>query len=76
VRFAQALTAARNKSKLTRYDLAGLSGVSYKHIANLEAGKRPPSLPVVTKLHGCLRFPQRVLLGLFEDCHGDNDPGG
>ena len=74
VLFSEALTHARTRHKLTRYELADETGVSHKHIANLEGGKRPPSLPIVTKLHKRLRFPQHVLLGLFEAC--DHDPGG
>lgn len=75
VLFSEALTHARTRHKLSRYDLADASGVSYKHIANLETGKREPSIPIVTKLHTCLRFPQRVLLGLFEACERDGTPG-
>lgn len=76
VQFSEALTSARVRHKLSRYDLADASGVSYKHIANLEAGKREPSLPIVIKLHTCLRFPPRVLLALFEDCDRGRTPGG
>ena len=75
VLFSEALTHARTRHKLSRTDLADASGVSYKHIANLEAGKRRPSIPIVTKLHTCLRFPPRVLLGLFEECERDRTPG-
>lgn len=70
------VTRARERRKLSKQDLAHATGLSYQHIHNVEVGRRPLTLEVLRKLHTCLRFPQRVLLGLFEDCGRDRTPGG
>ena len=70
------VTRARERRKLSKHALAHDTGLSYQHIHNVEVGHRPLTLEVLRKLHKRLRFPQRVLLALFEECEGDGRPGG
>lgn len=62
--FSDELTRARERFHLSKHALAAESGVSYKHIDNLEAGRRPITLPILHKLHRRLKFPERVLLAV------------
>jgi transcriptional regulator with XRE-family HTH domain len=65
VLFSDALTQARERARLSKGDLARATGVSYKHIDNMEAGRRPPTLDTVRKLDKRLHFPAKVLLALI-----------
>ena len=65
--FSEELIRAREREHLSKRDLAALSGVSYKHIDNMEAGRRPPTLPIVKKLDKYLHFPTRILVRLIRD---------
>lgn len=60
--FSRHLIRAREQQQLSKLQLAAESGVSYKHIANLEADKRPITLDILHKLDKRLHFDTRVLV--------------
>jgi len=64
VLFSQLLIRARQRHCLTKVALAAQCGLSYKHIANLEAGKRPITLDALHRLDKRLHFPNRVMLAI------------
>jgi transcriptional regulator with XRE-family HTH domain len=50
VDFGQALASLRQRGRLSQLELAGLSGVSQRHISFLESGRSNPGQDSVTKL--------------------------
>lgn len=67
-RLGNRLLVARLRSGLSQSQLADMVGIgSGSTIAKFEAGKRPPSLPMLIKLAGALEMESHVLLqGLDE----------
>lgn len=59
------IITARTRKHLSKHDLARLSGYSYQHIHNLEAGHKPITLDVARRLDRVLRFPIHVLVSLI-----------
>ena len=47
----QKMREARKKKDLTQQELADLSHVSVKQIANIEKGKKPPCVPRSQRFH-------------------------
>lgn len=58
------IVQARTRKQLSKHDLADLTGYSYSHIHNLEAGHRPITLEAARKLDRVLTFSTRVLVSL------------
>jgi transcriptional regulator with XRE-family HTH domain len=56
VDFGQALASLRQRSRLSQLQLAGLSGVSQRHISFLESGRSNPGQASVTKLAHALEL--------------------
>lgn len=50
------LKALRNNMHLTQEELSDLSHVSVKHIANIEKGRKNPSLSILVALRNVLHF--------------------
>jgi transcriptional regulator with XRE-family HTH domain len=61
VHFSDVLKDTRERAGLSKAALAAATGVSYKHIANLENRSRPITLDILHKLDSRLHFPLRTL---------------
>ena len=60
---ADCLRAARNSRKMTRAELAEVSGVSERHIARLESSRRDVQAPTLDALAGALDIAPDILTG-------------
>lgn len=56
------LKAFRNNMRLTQEELSDISHVSIKHIADIEKGRKNPSLSILVALRNALHFSVDLLI--------------
>jgi transcriptional regulator with XRE-family HTH domain len=67
VAFGRTVRKARRDRDLSQEALAGLAGLSAKHVGEIELAKKDPRLTTVLKLAGALELRSSELLGFYDE---------
>jgi transcriptional regulator with XRE-family HTH domain len=67
VAFGRTVRRARRDRDLSQEALAGLAGLSAKHVGEIELAKKDPRLTTVLKLAGALELRSGDLLAFYDE---------